>query len=65
MLKIQQKIAKSKARAEVYGKHDTKCIDGRSQLLDDKIDLAQRCQPKIIGIIIFAPPQKQCIAKGQ
>ena len=65
MLKIQQEIAKSKARAEVYGKHDTKSIDGRSQLSDDKIVLAQRCQPKNIGIIIFTPPQKQCIAKGQ
>ena len=29
---IQQEIAKSKARAEAYGKHDTKSIDGRSQL---------------------------------
>ena len=43
MLKIQQEIAKSNARAEVYGKHDTKSIDGRSQLSDDKVDLAQRC----------------------
>ena len=30
MLKIQQEIAKRKTRAEVYGKHDTKSIDGRS-----------------------------------
>ena len=30
MLKIQQEIAKSKARAEFYGKHDIKSIDGRS-----------------------------------
>ena len=49
MLKIQLEIAKSKARAEVYGKHDTKSIDGRSQLSDDKIDLAQRCQPRNIA----------------
>ena len=48
-MKIQQEIAKSKARAEVYSKHGTKCIDGRSQLLDDKIDLAQRCQPRNIA----------------
>ena len=40
ILKIQQEIAKSKARAEVYSKNGTKFIDGRSQLLDDKIDLA-------------------------
>ena len=49
MFKIQQQIAKSKARAEVYGKLDTKCIDDRSQLSDDKIDLAQRCQSKNIA----------------
>ena len=49
MLKIQQDIAKSKARAEVYGKHDTKSIDGRNQLSDDKIDFAQRCQPRNIA----------------
>ena len=49
MLKIQQEIAKSKARAEVYGKHDAKFINGRSQLSDDKIDLAQRCQPRNIA----------------
>ena len=49
MLKIQQEIAKSKARAEVYGKHDTKSTDGRSQLSDDKIDLAQRCQPRNVA----------------
>ena len=49
MLKIQQEIAKSKARAEFYGKHDIKSIDGRSQLSDDKIDLAQRCQPRNIA----------------
>ena len=48
-MKIQQEIAKSKARAEVYSKHGTKFIDGRSQLLDDKIDLAQRCQPRNIA----------------
>ena len=30
MLKIQQEIAKSKARAEVYRKHDTKLTDGTS-----------------------------------
>ena len=55
MLKIQQEIAKSKAR-EVYGKHDTKSIDGRSQSSDDKTDLVQRCQPR---------NKKQCIAKGE
>ena len=49
MLKIQQEIAKSKARAEVYGQHDTKSVDDRSQLSDDKIDLAQRCQPRNIA----------------
>ena len=49
MLKIQQEIAKSKARAEFYGKHDIKSIDGRSQLSDDKIDLAQKCQPRNIA----------------
>ena len=49
MLKIQQEIAKSKVRAEVYGKHGTKPIDGRSQLSDDKTDLAQRCQPRNIA----------------
>ena len=46
MLKIKQQIAKSKARAEVYGRHDTKSVDDRSQLSDNKIDLAQRCQPR-------------------
>ena len=40
MLKIQQEIAKSKARTEVYGQHDTKSVDDRSQL---SYDLAQRC----------------------
>ena len=49
MLNIQQEIAKSKTRAEVHGKHDTKSTDGRSQLKDDKIDLAQRCQPRNIA----------------
>ena len=49
MLKIQQEIAKSKARAEVYGQHDTKSVDDRSQLSDDKIDLAQRCQSRNIA----------------
>ena len=44
ILKIKQEIAKCKAIAEVYGKHDTKSIDGRSQMSDDNIDLAQRCQ---------------------
>ena len=29
MFKIQQEIFKSKARAEVYGWHDAKYIDGR------------------------------------
>ena len=49
MLKIQQEIAKSKTRAEVYGKHDAKSIDGRSQLSDDKIDLAERYQSRNIA----------------
>ena len=49
MLKISQEIAKSKARAEVYGKHDAKSIDGRSQFSDDHTDLAQRCQPRNIA----------------
>ena len=49
MLKIQQETAKSKARAEVYGKHDAKSIDGRSQLSDDKVGLAQRFQPRNIA----------------
>ena len=44
ILKIKQEIANYKARAKVYGKHDTKSIDGRSQLSDDNINLAQRCQ---------------------
>ena len=39
MLKIQQEIAKCKLRAEVYGKHDTKSTDGRSELSDDEIGL--------------------------
>ena len=50
MLKIQQEITKSKARAEVYGQHDTKPVDDdRSQFPDDKIDLAQRCQSRNIA----------------
>ena len=48
MLTIQQEIAKSKARAEVYSKQDAISIDGKSQLSDDKIDLAQRYQPRNI-----------------
>ena len=38
MQKIQQEIAKSKARVEVYGKHNAKSTDRRSQLSDDKTD---------------------------
>ena len=49
MLKIQEEIAKYKARAEDYGKHDTKSVDGRSQLSNDKIELAQRCHPRNIA----------------
>ena len=45
MLKIQQEIAKSKARAEVYDQLDTKFVNDRSQLSDGKIDVAQKCQP--------------------
>ena len=44
MLRSQQEIAKSKARAEVYGQHDTKSVDDWSQLSDDKIDFAVRRQ---------------------
>ena len=40
MLKIQQEIAKSKARAKVYDQHDTKFVDDESQLSDEKVDLA-------------------------
>ena len=40
MLKIEQEIAKSKSRTEIYGQHDTKSVDDRSQL---SYDLAQRC----------------------
>ena len=46
MLKIQQQITNSKARAKVYGKHDAKSIDDRTQLSDHKIGLAQRYQPR-------------------
>ena len=49
MLQIQQEIAKRKARAEVYGQHDTKSVDGGIQLSDGKINLAQRCQPRNIA----------------
>ena len=35
----------SRTRAEIYGQHDRKSLDGRGQLWDDNIDLAQRCQP--------------------
>ena len=49
MLKTQQKIVKSKARAKVNGKHDKKSIFVSNQLSDDKIDLARRFQPINIG----------------
>ena len=50
VLKIQQEIAKSKGRVEVYGQHDTESVDNdRSQLSDDKIVLAQRCQSRSIA----------------
>ena len=49
MLKIQHEIAKSKTRAEICGKHNTKSIGGRSQFSVDKIDLAQICQPRNIA----------------
>ena len=50
VLKIQQEIAKSKGRVEVYGQHDTESVDNdRSQLSDDKIVLAQRCQSRNIA----------------
>ena len=32
LLKIQQDIAMSKTRAEIYGQHDRKSLDGRGQL---------------------------------
>ena len=46
MLKIQQQITNSKARAKVYGKHDAKSIDDRTQLSDHKIGLAQDTSPE-------------------
>ena len=49
MLQMQQETAKSKTRAEFYGQYDTESVDDRSQLSDDKIDLAQRCQPRNIA----------------
>ena len=64
MLKIQQEIAQSKTRAEVYGKHNTKSVGDRSQLSDDKIDCAEMSAQKY-STIILAPPQNQCIANGQ
>ena len=48
ILEIQQEIANSKARPEVYNKHGARSIDGRSQL-SYKLDLAQRCQPSKIA----------------
>ena len=65
MLKIQQEIAKSKARAEVYDQLDTKFVDDRSQLSDDKIDVAQKILAQKYSTIIVKLPQKQCIAKRQ
>ena len=47
ILEIQQEIANSKARPEVYNKHGARSIDGRSQLY--KLDLTQRCQPRKIA----------------
>lgn len=39
MLKIQEKLTESQARAEIYSNHGAKSLDGRSQL-PYKIDLA-------------------------
>ena len=47
MLKIQQEIAKSEARAEVYGQYDTKSVDDTSQLSDDKEILFKDISPEI------------------
>ena len=63
MLKIQQEIAKNKARAEVHGKHDTKSIDGRSQLSDKKS--CSNISAQKYSKIIIKLSQKQCIAKRQ
>ena len=56
MFRIQQEIGKNKARAEVYGKHVAKSIDGRSQVI--KWILFQDVNP-------VTQQQKQCIAKGR
>lgn len=42
MLKIQQVLAKGKARAEVYGGQNTRSIDFRSQIADGKVDTARK-----------------------
>ena len=49
MLKIQQEIVKGKAKTEVYRKHHTKSIDDRRQLAEDKVDLAEKFQPRNIA----------------
>ena len=64
MFKIQQHIAESKARAEVYGKRDTKSIDDRSQLSDDKIDLAQRYQSRNIAQSSLHHHRSNALQKG-
>ena len=63
MLKIQQEIAKSKARAEVYDQLDTKFVDDRSQLSDDKIDVAQKCQPRNIAQSSLNYPRSNTLQK--
>ena len=49
MLKIQQEIVKSKAKTEVYRKHHIKSIDDRRQLAEDKVDLAEKFQPRNVA----------------
>ena len=63
MLKIQQGLAKSKARAEVYDQLDTKFVDDRSQLSDDKIDAAQKCQPRNIAQSSLNYPRSNALQK--
>ena len=59
MLKIQQEIAKSK----VYDQLDTKFVDDRSQLSDDKIDVAQKCQPRNIAQSSLNYPRSNALQK--
>ena len=63
MLKIQQEIAKGKASAEVYDQLDTKFVDDRSQSSDDKIDVAQKCQPRNIAQSSLNYPRSNALQK--